>query len=101
MENEEKITAVLWKHGLTPNYLGFSYLVMALDMALEGEPISREMIQRIAQRTGRKSPSVYRSMQTALCRLTDMPNHRPYARGEYVYHQIYTLYQELQRQIQT
>jgi hypothetical protein len=98
MENEEKIATVLWEHGLTPSYQGFNYLSMALELALEGEPISKEMMHRIAQKTGRKSASIYQSILTALRRLTNMPNHSNCARGEYVYHQLNILYQELQRQ---
>lgn len=59
LQQSQYIEALLWRHGLTPNYIGFTYLAQALRLAEEGQPINKDIVTQVAMKYQQKRTTVY------------------------------------------
>lgn len=92
---DKKISDLLWKHGLTPNYMGFEYIADILAMTLNGHYICSQTLTLVAQKHGKRRANVRQSIFAAL-QAMDIPQSFPGNPSEKMYHQLHYLYQQLE-----
>lgn len=90
----ERVQELLWSFGLTPNYLGFTYLADILEMAANGHFVCRNSFSLVAQARGKSRSSVYQAVVLALKRM-DLPADFPGPAQEILYQQINFLAHQL------